>query len=43
MGKKESSKSEWIIYLEYKSKDICVSKIMNKDLISELLELNPSN
>jgi len=39
MGKKESSKSDWIIYLEYKSKDICVSKIMNKDLISELLKV----
>ncbi len=39
MGKKESSKSEWIIYLEYKSKDICVSKIMNKYLISELLKV----
>lgn len=39
MGKKESSKSDWIIYLEYKSKDICVSKIMNKYLISELLKV----
>ena len=39
MGKKERSKSDWIIYLEYKSKDICVSKIMNKDLISELLKV----
>ena len=39
MGKKESSKSDWTIYLEYKSKDICVSKIMNKYLISELLKV----